>query len=180
MTTPEMIDAAPLQSGAGGNRCWLVLGAEARRAFAIEEEAVAFAGKWGKIIPMVEETPAPESNLEMRHGPEAGEAMPDNASETTGAPDLSPVQHLRWLPIERADKSVDRIYDLPGMPRPISNSEEYWCRDADGRVFLATWADDGKRAYWWDLDGESPVDPIEFMPHPLDTRFTTTEGSTDG
>ena len=88
----------------------------------------------------------------------------------------TPQPHLRWLPIERADKSVDRIYDLPGMPRPIANSEEYWCRDADGRVFLATWADDGKRAYWWDLDGESPVDPVEFMPHPLDTRFATTEG----
>lgn len=79
---------------------------------------------------------------------------------------------VQWLPIELADKSADRIYDLPGMPGPIANSEEYWCRDADGRVFQATWADDGKRAYWWDLDGESPVDPVEFMPHPLDHRFT--------
>lgn len=76
-----------------------------------------------------------------------------------------------WFPIERADMSVDRIYDLPGMLRPIANSEEYWCRDSDGRVFLATWADDGKRAYWWDLEGEIPVDPVEFMPHPLDPRF---------
>lgn len=83
----------------------------------------------------------------------------------------NPARQTRWLPIERADKSTDRIYDYPGMPRPIGNSEEYWCRAADGRVFLATWADDGKRAYWWDLEGESPVDPIEFMPHPLDPRY---------
>ncbi|MGN6147069.1 Lar family restriction alleviation protein [Rhizobium sp.] len=77
-----------------------------------------------------------------------------------------------WLPIDRADKSIDRILDFPGMPRPIGNSEEYWVRDADGRIYQATWADDGKRAYWWDLEGESPVDPVEFMPHPLDKRFS--------
>lgn len=88
---------------------------------------------------------------------------------------------MRWLPIERADKSTDRIYNFPGMPRPIANSEEYWCRDADGRVFLATWADDGKRAYWWDLEGESPVEPVEFMAHPLDPRWAeTTEAQSNG
>ena len=89
----------------------------------------------------------------------------------------APSTQMQWLPIERADKSTDRIYDFPGMPRPIGGSEEYWCRDADGRVFLATWADDGKRAYWWGLEGESQVDPVEFMPHPLDPRWqATTEG----
>jgi len=40
-----------------------------------------------------EDRAAPVTHLEMRHGPETGEAIPDNASETTGAPDLSPVQH---------------------------------------------------------------------------------------
>ncbi|MBZ5761527.1 hypothetical protein LAV84_18575 [Rhizobium sp. VS19-DR104.2] len=94
-------------------------------------------------------------------------------------PGNSPVSNVsgRWLPIECADKSVDRTYNFPGMPRPISNSEEYWCRDADGRVYLATWADDGERAYWWDLEGESPVDPVEFMAHPLDPRFAIKEAS---
>lgn len=76
-----------------------------------------------------------------------------------------------WVPIEQADKSVDRIIRAQDLGIEISNSEEYWCRDADGRVFLATWADDGKRAYWWDFEGQSPVDPVEFMPHPLDPRF---------
>ena len=37
---------------------------------------------------------APVQHLEMRHGSETGEVMPDNASETTGAPDPSPVPHL--------------------------------------------------------------------------------------
>lgn len=37
------------------NRCWVVRGAEAYRAFVDEEEARAFAGEWGKIIPMVED-----------------------------------------------------------------------------------------------------------------------------
>lgn len=107
--------------------------------------------------------------------------MNDETNKQTPPPQTH-VAVGRWLPIEQADKSVDRIYNFPGMPRPIGNSEEYWCRDADGRVYLATWADDGERAYWWDLDGESPVDPVEFMAHPLDPRWSalaTTEGSTD-
>ncbi|MBB3521104.1 hypothetical protein [Rhizobium sp. BK456] len=74
-----------------------------------------------------------------------------------------------WRPISEADKSVDRVYELGELR--IANSEEYWVRDEDGRIYQATWADDGKRAYWWDLEGESPVDPVEFMPHPLDPSF---------
>lgn len=121
--------------------------------------------------------------LQARYRRSTGEAMAvlsvQLSAEPVHVPEIStPQQPMRWLPIELADKSIDRIYDLPGMARPIGNSEEYWCRDADGRVFLAAWADDKKRAYWWDLDGESPVDPVEFMPHPLDRRWVaTTEGS---
>lgn len=82
-----------------------------------------------------------------------------------------------WLPIEQADKSVERVIDLPKLDMKISNSEDYWVRDAEGRVYRATWADDGKRAYWWDYEGESPVDPVEFMPHPLDPRFADRKAS---
>ncbi|MBD9390169.1 hypothetical protein IB237_23490 [Agrobacterium sp. AGB01] len=78
----------------------------------------------------------------------------------------------RWLPISEADTSVDRVHDYADLPSPITNSEEYWVRDDDGRIYQATWVGSGKRAYWWDLEGESPVNPIEFMPHPL-ARFTT-------
>lgn len=88
-------------------------------------------------------------------------------------PGQQPDLIIRWLPIALADKSVERVIDLPTLGMKISNSEDYWVRDADGRAYHATWADDGKRAYWWDFDGESPVDPVEFMPHPLDRRFTT-------
>lgn len=38
------------------NRCWVVRGAEAHRAFVDEDEARAFAGDWGKVISMVEES----------------------------------------------------------------------------------------------------------------------------
>ncbi|WP_210213525.1 hypothetical protein [Sinorhizobium meliloti] len=88
----------------------------------------------------------------------------------------------RWIPVEQADKSVDRVIDLPDLGMRITNSENYWMRDDEGRTFHATWADDGKRAYWWDFDSESPVDPVEFMPHPLDPRWAAlaSEGSDNG
>lgn len=86
---------------------------------------------------------------------------------------MSESKTCRWLPIAMADKSVERVIDLPNLGMRISNSEDYWVRDDDGRTYHATWADDGKRAYWWDFEGESPVDPVEFMPHPLDPRFTS-------
>ncbi len=75
-----------------------------------------------------------------------------------------------WRPISEADASVAYFHDLPGLR--IGNSHPIWVRDEDGRVYEAVWSDDGKRAYWWDLEGESPVDPVEFMPHPLDPCFT--------
>jgi len=102
--------------------------------------------------------------------------------EKTSFANTSPQTNLigRWLPVEQADKSVERVIDLPDLGLKLTNSENYWMRDADGRTFHATWADDGKRAYWWDFDSESPVDPVEFMPHPLDPRWAalaTTEAS---
>ncbi|MBP2560809.1 hypothetical protein J2857_003578 [Neorhizobium galegae] len=100
----------------------------------------------------------------------------------TASPSPQPNVVGHWHPIAQVDKSIDRVIDLPDLGLKITNSESYWMRDADGRTYRATWADDGKRAYWWDFDNESPVDPVEFMPHPLDPRFATTatEGGADG
>lgn len=74
-----------------------------------------------------------------------------------------------WQPIAEADKDIATIIDA-GEFR-IGNSYPIWVRDEDGRVYEALWSDNGKKAYWWDIEGESPVDPVEFMPHPLDPRF---------
>ena len=74
-----------------------------------------------------------------------------------------------WRPISEADKSItfDETFDLgDGKSMTIGNSDYYWVRDADGRVYEATWSDH-KAGYWWDLEGESPADPVEYMPHPL-------------
>ena len=74
-----------------------------------------------------------------------------------------------WRPISEADKSItfEQTCDLgDGKSMTIRNSDYYWVRDADGRVYEATWSDH-KNGYWWDLEGESPVDPVEYMPHPL-------------
>ncbi|WP_313611162.1 hypothetical protein [Rhizobium sp.] len=70
-----------------------------------------------------------------------------------------------WKPISEADKSIVHIFDVAGLS--IANSLPIWARDEDGRVYEALWSDNGKKAYWWDIEGESPVDPVEFMPHPL-------------
>ncbi len=74
-----------------------------------------------------------------------------------------------WRPISEADKSItfeQTFYTGDGKSMTIRNSDHYWVRDADGRVYEATWPDH-KGGYWWDLEGESPVDPSEYMPHPL-------------
>lgn len=77
-----------------------------------------------------------------------------------------------WRPISEADREITHQQHFPDIDLTIRNSDRYWVRDADGRVYEASWTEDGKgRDYWWDWDGESPVDPIEFMPHPLDPRF---------
>lgn len=74
-----------------------------------------------------------------------------------------------WRPISEADKSItfNQDFDLGnGEKMTIRNSDDYWVRDDDGRVYRATWCDH-KGGYWWDIEGESPVDPVEYMPHPL-------------
>lgn len=74
-----------------------------------------------------------------------------------------------WRPISEADKSItfERTFDVSeGETMIIRNSDQYWVRDEDGRIYEATWSDH-KGGYWWDITAESPVDPIEFMPHPL-------------
>lgn len=83
-----------------------------------------------------------------------------------------------WLPIELADKAITDIQDFPEVGMTIKTSDRYWVRDEDGRVYEAAWSE-GKygRDFWWDFEAESPVDPVEFMPHPLDPRFTSKEAS---
>ena len=74
-----------------------------------------------------------------------------------------------WRPISEADKSItfEQTFDVgEGEKMTIRNSDQYWVRDDDGRIYEATWSDH-KGGYWWDITAESQVDPIEFMPHPL-------------
>lgn len=78
-----------------------------------------------------------------------------------------------WRPIADADISITNIITIPDLT--VRNSDPYWVRDEDGRVYEACWTDH-RDGYWWDIEGESPVDPIEFMPHPLDKRFLSHEG----
>lgn len=86
------------------------------------------------------------------------------ASETAlAAP--APEAVSPWRPIAEADNGIAYIQDFGELK--IGNSYPIWARDADGRVFECLWSDNGKKAYWWDLEGESPVDPVEYMPHPL-------------
>lgn len=86
---------------------------------------------------------------------------------------------VRWLPIEQADRSITDVQDFSEVGVMLRLSERYWVRDEAGRVFEAVWTDD-RSGYWWDLDGESPADPVEFMPHPLDQRFASAgEASSD-
>ena len=72
---------------------------------------------------------------------------------------------LPWRPIAEADNGIAYIHDLVDLK--IGCSYPIWVRDENGRVYEALWSDNGKKAYWWDIEGESPVDPVEFMPHPL-------------
>lgn len=84
-----------------------------------------------------------------------------------------------WRPISEADKSItfEETFDLgDGKSMTIRNSDHYWVRDADGRVYEATWSDH-KGGYWWDLEGESPADPVEYMPHPLSLPSAPSEGA---
>lgn len=84
-----------------------------------------------------------------------------------------------WLPIAQADKTINHVTEFTVIGLTLKNSDTFWVRDDDGRVYEAAWSEGNNgRDYWWDWEAESPVDPVEFMPHPLDPRWaTTTEGS---
>ncbi len=96
----------------------------------------------------------------------------------------APEKHVmgRWLPIEQADRTITNVEDFSEVGVILRTSDRHWVRDEDGRVYEAAWSEgnNGERDYWWDFEGESPVDPVEFMPHPLDPRFATTEGKDNG
>ncbi len=94
-----------------------------------------------------------------------------------------PVQHVagRWLPIEQADRTINHVTEFTQIGLTLKNSDTFWVRDEDGRVYQAAWSEGNNgRDYWWDWEAESPVDPVEFMPHPLDPRFASTEGQDNG
>ncbi|MCH4541401.1 hypothetical protein [Ochrobactrum sp. A-1] len=96
-------------------------------------------------------------------------SSPDHADAGKVEEDARADLERLWRPISEADKSItfEHTFDLgDGEKMTIRNSDHYWVRDADGRVYEATWSDH-KGGYWWDLEGESPADPVEYMPHPL-------------
>lgn len=105
---------------------------------------------------------------------------PAGVETETPAPSPAPSTHVvgRWLPIAQADRTITNVEDFSEVGVILRTSDRYWVRDEDGRVYEAAWSEgnNGERDYWWDFEGESPVDPVEFMPHPLDPRFATTEG----
>jgi hypothetical protein len=88
--------------------------------------------------------------------------------------DPAPAQNSlpRWLLIAQADRTITNVEDFSEVGIMLRTSDRYWVRDEDGRVFEACWSEGEDHSYWWDFEGESPVDPVEFMPHPLDPRFT--------
>lgn len=106
----------------------------------------------------------------LRREMEASRDMERALAATLSAENAALKERLEraWLPIEKADREITHQQTFPEIGLTLQNSDRYWVRDADGRVFEASWTEDGKgRDYWWDWEGESPVDPVEFMPHPL-------------
>lgn len=83
-----------------------------------------------------------------------------------------------WRPIAEADRTITEVEEFPEADLTLRMSDRYWVRDDDGRIYEAAWSEgnNGARDFWWDFEGESPVDPVEFMPHPLDPRFAKAEG----
>lgn len=87
-------------------------------------------------------------------------------------PNLDTVVVAAWLPIAQADLTITDVQEFSEVGMTIKMSDRYWVRDEDGRVYEAAWSEGNYgRDFWWDFEGESPVDPVEFMPHPLDPRF---------
>ena len=85
---------------------------------------------------------------------------------------LAERERSQWQPIETADRSIATVQSFPDVSVTLRNSYPVWVRDEDGRAYEAVWTE-GHANYWWDLEGEGPVDPVEFMPHPLDARFAS-------
>ncbi|MEN0115393.1 MAG: hypothetical protein AAGD15_01615 [Agrobacterium cavarae] len=82
-----------------------------------------------------------------------------------------------WRPISEADKSIAHQEHFPSVKMTLRHSERYWVRDNDGRVYEASWSEGNNgRNFWWDWEGESPVNPVEFMPHPASTLNAKTQG----
>lgn len=92
----------------------------------------------------------------------------------------APVEQMvaAWLPIAQADRTINHVTEFTEIGLTLKNSDTFWVRDDDGRVYRAAWSEGNNgRDYWWDWEAESPVDPIEFMLHPLDPRFAIKEAS---
>nr|WP_313012330.1 hypothetical protein [Brucella intermedia] len=108
-------------------------------------------------------------NTDAEYALRAALSSPDHADAGKVEGDARADLERFWRPISEADRTItyEDTFNLgDGKSMTIRNSDHFWVRDADGRVYEATWSDH-KGGYWWDLEGESRVDPVEYMPHPL-------------
>jgi len=82
----------------------------------------------------------------------------------------------QWLPIAKADRSITQVQEFPSAGITLRNSDRYWVRDdLGGLPYEASWSEGRNgQSYWWAWEAESPVNPSEFMPHPLDPRYRET------
>lgn len=83
----------------------------------------------------------------------------------------------RWRPISEADKTIVNVMEFPAVGMTVRNSAPIMARDEDGRMFECVWTDH-RGGYWWDLDDESPVDPIDFQPIAEPQRDALPQGHT--
>ncbi|CAM5655449.1 hypothetical protein MAUB1S_11392 [Mycolicibacterium aubagnense] len=95
-------------------------------------------------------------------------------SDHVAALEPQEAEPVAWRPIAEADNSIATVQQFGSVT--LRNSYPIWARDSDGRTYEAVWTDH-KAGYWWDLEAESPVDPVEFMPHPLDPRFAASQNA---
>ncbi|WP_418459874.1 hypothetical protein ACNT8L_05805 [Brucella intermedia] len=105
--------------------------------------------------------------------------IPDHADAGKVEGDARADLERFWRPISEADRTItyENTFNLgDGKSMTIRNSDHFWVRDADGRAYEATWSNH-KGGYWWDLEGESRVDPVEYMPHPLSLPSAPSEGA---
>ncbi|MBV5271165.1 MAG: hypothetical protein JZU55_16270 [Afipia sp.] len=87
----------------------------------------------------------------------------------------------QWLPIAKADRSITQVQEFPSAGITLRNSDRYWVRDdLGGRAYEASWSEGRNgQSYWWAWEAESPVNPSEFMPHPLDPRYREKDSDRD-